>query len=175
MSEKFNETCEIICDDKKKNRFIVKRRWDKNLPVACVITLNPSSCEPFELDLTTMLILNNIHKLGKFGGVDLVNLFSTVTMKLLSADCSNDLSAEKNIDCIVKSAKGADSIIIAWGSAGKTNRAIAQREKEVLSCLISYSDKLFFIGDGSNDFRHPLCPSVRSQWDLYQYCAQNYR
>ena len=78
MTEKSTIDCEALFDESRSHRFIWKRVWKKDLPIACVITLNPNSDDCFELDLTSMLILNNVYRLQKFGGVCVVNLFSKI-------------------------------------------------------------------------------------------------
>ena len=167
MKEKFTVDCEAVFDENRSHRFIWKRVWKKDLPVACVITLNPGSDDCFELDLTSMLILNNVYRLRKYGGVSVVNLFSKITGKLTKDDyVENDVDS-KNIKYIQKAAESADTVIIAWGKSGETNNHIKEREETVLNVLSEYKDKLVWIGDDyGNNGLHPLYPSVRKSWRL---------
>lgn len=171
MTEKLTVNCEVVCDDKKEHRFLSKRIWDKTLPAVCVVTLNPSSCNPFETDLTTMLILNNVYRLGGIGGVYFVNLFSKVTTKLSSEGYSEEKTFyEKNFKCMADTAKICDKVIIAWGSAGKTNKKVQERESEVLDLLGQYPEKLFVIANETGNVGiHPLHPSVRAKWILQKH------
>ena len=64
---------------------------------------------------------------------------------------------------ILESAEKADKIIIGWGTVGKHNQRIRERENTVLEMLKPYKDKLFQIGENGC---HPLTPTVRNEWVL---------
>ncbi len=167
MTEKSTIDCEAVFDESRSHRFLWKRVWKKDLPIACVVTLNPNSDDCFELDLTSMLILNNVYRLQKFGGVCVVNLFSKITGKLTRDDYTEDEMHAKNIKHIKKAAEGSDVVIVAWGKSGETCNYIKEREDDVLNVLSEFKDKLMWIGDNyGNNGLHPLCPSVRKSWCL---------
>ena len=82
ITEKDTIKCEAVFNDEKTHRFLWKRVWNKDKPLACVIMLNPCLSDNIVTDTTTSLVVNNIAKLGEFGGVSIVNLFSLLTPKL---------------------------------------------------------------------------------------------
>jgi hypothetical protein len=84
-------------------------------------------------------------------------------------------AAEKNNgdrDCVRKkgniitglsflaTAARADVIIIAWGKAGDTSKAIQKRQEYFLEKLDEFADKMQMIGF------HPLAPRMRVRWKL---------
>lgn len=171
MTDKFTMACEALYDDKKNHRFSWTRIWNKNKPTACVITINPGSDSIYELDLTSMLIMNNVYRLGNFGGVCVVNLFSKISSRLKKDDFEDDETIlKKNITQILNSASKSNCIILAWGKSGETNKYIAEREKQVLSAIQPYTDKMFVISNKYGESGlHPLSPSIRKGWNLIPY------
>ena len=98
MTEKSTIICEAVYSEDKSHRFSWKRVWDSKKPVLCVVTLNPNSDNVFELDLTSMLVTNNTYRLGSYGGVTVVNLFSCITDRLRKDDFDeeNSIAEEKS-------------------------------------------------------------------------------
>ncbi|MCH5314580.1 MAG: DUF1643 domain-containing protein [Eubacterium sp.] len=75
---------------------------------------------------------------------------------------------------IISCAEAADRIIVAYGSFTKTRNIFADREKQVLTLLKPYQDKIFQITDGeSRKFLHPLTPAIRNGWILEKYKIEN--
>lgn len=171
MTEKSTILCEAVYNEDKTHRFAWKRVWDSKKPELCVITLNPNSDNVFELDLTSMLITNNVYHLSEFGGVNVVNLFSTLTDKLRINDLNEPEDMMKtNLKYIKKIASECKAVIIAWGKSAQSNKYIKERRKLVLSELEPLADKLFTIVDYNGEVGlHPLTPSVRKGWSLIPY------
>ena len=90
ITEKDTIKCEAVFNDEKTHRFLWKRVWNKDKPLACVIMLNPCLSDNIVTDTTTSLVVNNIAMLGEFGGVSIVNLFSLLTPKL-QMRCARDI------------------------------------------------------------------------------------
>lgn len=67
----------VIEEDSGAHRYVLERIWDDKQPIVTVITLYPSSSELVITDTTTMLVTNNVYKLG-FGGFLSVNLYSKI-------------------------------------------------------------------------------------------------
>ena len=82
ITEKDTIKCEAIVNDEHTHRFLWRRVWNKDKPIACVIMLNPCLSDNIVTDTTTSLVVNNVAMLGEFGGVSIVNLFSLLTPKL---------------------------------------------------------------------------------------------
>ncbi len=87
---------------------------------AMIIMINPNTADTLNIDLTTMLTINNLSRLG-FGSTNIVNLYSQISPKLsLRFNSDDDLIDSKNDKIIEQYAAMSDAIIIAWGSVGRT-------------------------------------------------------
>lgn len=167
ITEKSTIKCESVFNEEHTHRFIWKRIWDKDKPIGAVIMLNPSQSDNIITDTTTSLVINNMARSEKFGGVQICNLYSLVTTKLsFRWNADEDLNAPENNSYIEKAAMECPHVILAWGRSADTNKRIAQRVKDVLALLKPYQEKLFILSDGERDNLHPLTPSLRSQWIL---------
>ena len=60
------------------NIVIYLKTWDRKLPTCAVITMYPHLDGILSLDLTTVLILNQLSSENDYGSVYLVNLFSNI-------------------------------------------------------------------------------------------------
>ena len=60
------------------NIVIYLKTWDRKLPTCTVITMYPHLDGILSLDLTTVLILNQLSSENDYGSVYLVNLFSNI-------------------------------------------------------------------------------------------------
>jgi len=170
ITEKTTIKCDAIFNVDKTHRFLWKRVWDKEKPVACVIMLNPASSTGIKTDLTSQLVLNNIAALDIYGGVIIVNLYSKITTKLnFKCNFPDELNLAENDSYIQKSAEEADVVILAWGKGIDTNKQITARVKEVLELLSVYKDKMKVISDGEKKSLHPLVPSCRQGWLLVDF------
>ena len=70
-----------IFSDDKEHRLLLRKEWDSEKPTAMVIMINPNTADTVNFDMTTMLVLNNVSKLG-FGSVNIVNLYCRIMEKL---------------------------------------------------------------------------------------------
>ena len=167
--ETANIKCKSVFSDNSEHRYEMSKVWDKNLPQANIITISPSASYNIASDLTTNLITNNLHLLG-FGGFMLTNLISKIGVDIKKVKNTKDLWDNETDKHIVSCASSADKIIIAYGSFVKTRSIYADREKQVLTLLKPYQDKIFQITDGEKrKFLHPLTPSVRNAFVLEQF------
>lgn len=171
LNEKDTIRCESIFNDERTHRFLWKRVWDsKDKPVACVIMLNPCIADNIITDTTTSLVVNNIARLEKYGGVNIVNLFSLLTSKLnFRWNSDEDLNEPENDAYIKKAALESDIIILAWGKSADSNQRIAARAEHVVAMLAEYKDKMTIITDGEKKLIHPLTPSARQYWELLPF------
>lgn len=155
-----------LFSDDGEHRLLLRREWDKNGKSAMIIMINPNTADTLCMDMTTMLVLNNLYKLG-FGSVNIVNLYSRITPKLsLRFNSDDDLIAKECDEIIEQYAATSDAIIIAWGSLGNTSERVRERQADILERLSKFRNKLYKIGEHGY---HPLTPAVRSQWDLVPY------
>ena len=165
ITDKNTIKCEAIFSEDRKHRVLWKRVWDKDKPLACVVMINPCQADTMIADTTTNLVVNNIVRLGDYGGVSIVNLFSilTTTLNFRSPELLNDVS---NDVYIKKAAEEASVVILAWGKSADTNMKIYNRAEQVLKLLEAYKEKLRVISDGERMGMHPLTPALRSRWAL---------
>lgn len=56
--------------DDKTNRFVLSKDWNNKKSRALLISIHPSISSEVTLDLTTLLVINELEKLG-FGAVDI--------------------------------------------------------------------------------------------------------
>ena len=54
-----------IFSDDKEHRLLLRKEWDSEKPTAMVIMINPNTADTVNFDMTTMLVLNNVSKLGR--------------------------------------------------------------------------------------------------------------
>ena len=119
-----------IFSDDKEHRLLLRKEWDNEKPTAMVIMINPNTADTVNFDMTTMLVLNNVSKLG-FGSVNIVNLYSRIMEKLnLRFNGDDELIADEADEIIQQYAAMSDAIIIAWGSLGNTSERARERQAD---------------------------------------------
>lgn len=167
ITEKDTIKCESTFNDEHTHRFLWKRVWNKDKPLAMVIMLNPCHADNIVTDTTSALVANNIARQDVYGGVLVVNLFSKLTSKLnFRWNADEDLNEPENDQYIKKAAEESAIIIAAWGKAVESNQRIAARADQVLALLAPHAEKMFSITDGARSGLHPLTPTIRNGWVL---------
>ncbi|WP_195513947.1 DUF1643 domain-containing protein [Turicibacter sanguinis] len=157
---------EAVFSDDYTHRFILRKEWNKEKKKAVVIMIQPNTSDPYELDLTTVRVINNLNRLD-YGYVDLVNTYSLITKKLNLRINEDDLVREENDGYIIRACTKTDAVILAWGSIEETSPKVAKRLEELMIKLEPFKDKMYIICDSySRVARHPLAPSVSSYWNL---------
>lgn len=155
-----------LFSDDGLHRLLLCKEWSKNNKTAMIITINPNTADTLNMDLTTMLMINNLNKLG-FGAVNIVNLYSKIMPKLSLRFNSDDDFIDVETDTIIEQyAAMSDAIIIAWGSVGNNSQRVRDMQTELLEMLAKYENKLYQIGENGY---HPLTPAVRNEWELEPY------
>lgn len=164
--------CKSVFSDDSQHRYQMSKIWDKNLPLANIITIAPSECYNIACDLTTNIITNNLNLLG-FGGYTMTNLISKIGIDIKKIKNTKDLWNNETDKHILSCAETADKIILAWGSFAHTRKIFAEREKQVLGLLKPYQDKIYQITDGGDrKFLLPLTPCVRNSFILRPYLIE---
>ncbi len=155
-----------LFSDNGEHRLLLRREWDESKKTAMVIMINPNTADTLNMDLTTMLTINNLSALG-FGSANIVNLYSRIMPKLsLRFNSDEDLIDKENDAVIEQYAAMSNAIIIAWGGVGNHSQRVRDRQIELLEKLEAYKNNLYKIGE---EGYHPLTPSVRYQWELKPY------
>ena len=167
ITEKETIKCESIFSEDRQHRYLLKRIWNKAKPLATVIMLNPCDADSLITDTTTFLVINNIVRMEKFGGVAILNLYSKLSQKLdFKWNSDENLNTKENDEYIISTAKEAEAIILAWGRAQDTNKRVEERALNIINLLLPFREKMFLISDGNRIGMHPLTPSLRNQWLL---------
>ena len=167
ITEKNIIKCEAVFNKEHTHRYLWRRVWDKEKPIVTLIMLNPCMADNIVTDTTTFLVVNNIAKFERYGGVEILNLYSKITSKLrFSEESDKELNDKENDTYILKSVESSEQTILAWGKATNTNARIEERAVQVINLLKPYRDKLYVITDGVRTGLHPLTPSVRGEWIL---------
>ena len=156
-------TTQATFSDDGSKRYILRKEWDISKPSIMVVMLVPSADCGVSTDTTTMLVLNNVWRLG-YGSVTILNLFSVINDFGLKEGTGDD---EENLNAIVFEAQKADVIVYAPGVGKAQNKAFQLRQKQVLNALRPYEEKLHCLcnADGEARLQHPLSPAVRT-WYL---------
>lgn len=154
-------TAEILIEKKVKdnNTYWTKYTWDKDKPVVLVLANYPGKLDILEEDLTTMLIKNEVYRLGDYGTVVIANLFTKPISRNIAGE--RTLSEAYEIDSmseIVNVTKEVDKVIIAVGSL--TNRfQIASDRLAMYGQMCSDEgqlDKIVELANGQHEPKHPL-------------------
>lgn len=158
---------EAVFNDDYTHRYILRKEWDKERKKAVVVMIQPNTNDPYDLDLTTVRVINNLHRKG-YGYVDIVNLYSLVAPKLSFKGNEDELvDTEINDGYIIRSCSKTDTIILAYGSVTETYKKAEDRANELLEKLKPFEDKIYFLTDNYvKVLRHPLAPTVANSWRL---------
>ena len=156
-------TTEAIFSDDNVKRYLLKKSWDEKKPTLAIIMLAPSEASGIELDNTTMLVLNNVSRLG-YGSVAILNLFATLNDFALKEAEAEDAD---NLKVILQAAESATTLVYAAGVGKVKNKVFQLRQKQVLSALLPFESKLHCLTNqtGNSRLQHPLSPAVRV-WNL---------
>ena len=162
-SERTTMTTEVIYNDSRTHRYLLRKHWNSDKPSAAVIMIYPSSATGVTVDHTTMFTLQNLERLN-FGGVYIVNLFSSLNGKHSKTNVDDE-----NAVYIREAVSKADTVIWAVGTGSDGIKKVLYQEKQVMEILSDFTSKLKCIADNTGKkFYHPLCPAVR-YWNLVDF------
>ena len=65
-------TIEVIYNDPRTHRYLLRKHWNRDKPSATIIMIYPSTSTGVTVDRKTMLVLQNLERLN-FGRVYIVN------------------------------------------------------------------------------------------------------
>ena len=99
----------------KKERYSLKREWDKSKNKILYIMLNPSLADDKNDDPTIRRLINFTKKFN-YGGFLVGNIFTTITPNPKELDKSKGMS-DKNLEELIKLINKVDQIVYAWGSS----------------------------------------------------------
>lgn len=131
-------------------RYTLRRTWDDEAPRLLMVLLNPSDADEFRDDPT------NVRGIGfasgfEYGSLVFCNLFAARTPKPAVMKNAVDPVGPNNDEWILKEAKAADRVVVAWGTHG----GFKDRQYEVLNLLDDFD--LYCFGRTKTGFpKHPL-------------------
>jgi hypothetical protein len=163
-TEKSVMRTEVVFSDDREQRYLLRKEWDKTKKKAMVLMICPSYANEILIDMTTLFVINNLHRLD-FGVAEIVNLFSSVDGSR-SVRHEDAEAMKANQEQLLVSAERVDVVIIAWGKAGDSSKSIQKRQQAFLELLKPYEDKLYTIG------MHPLAPQIRAEWNLRNFSIE---
>ena len=99
----------------KKERYSLKREWDKSKNKILYIMLNPSLADDKNDDPTIRRLISFTKKYN-YGGFLVGNIFTTITPNPKEIDKSKGIS-DKNFEKLLKLINKVDQIVYAWGSS----------------------------------------------------------
>lgn len=154
---------EVIYDDEMKNKYLIRKEWNKNQKSALVIMKVAGQANEIMQDQTTMYVINNLSKLG-YGVVDIVNLFPSASGN------ETKESAIENLKCIQEAILRVDDVIIAVGKGAEKNKKAIERLNMILAILLDKKSKIFQLEEkfGRRGF-HPLYHALKHEWKLVPY------
>lgn len=132
-------------------------QYDKEKPTVLFIAAFPTSGDLNQLDLTTMLILNNCRQLG-FGTITIGNLFSIPTKYPSDRNLVNSIASD-GIRQLVKLTLDVDEVIVGIGSLLRKSKVAAAQLDEYLGQAqeLEVSDKVKYLVSGNPERNiHPL-------------------
>ena len=99
----------------KKERYSLKREWDKSKNKILYIMLNPSLADDKNDDPTIRRLINFTKKFN-YGGFLVGNIFTKITPNPKEIDKSKGMS-DKNFEKLLNLINKVDQIVYAWGNS----------------------------------------------------------
>ncbi len=154
---------EVVFDDEVKNKYVVKKEWDKNKRKALILMKSAGLADEIVQDQTTMYVMNNLAKLG-YGSVIIMNLFPSLEGK------DTNGSATENLKLVQEEVTKVDDVIIAVGTGIETNKEALKRLHMIMAIFLDKKANILQIESsrGRRGF-HPLYPAVKKEWKLVPY------
>ena len=123
-----------------KNIVIYLKTWDRKLPTCTVITMYPHLDGILSLDLTTVLILNQLSSENDYGSVYLVNLFSNIKTPENLKHIKEPYDKHTDIH-IMKAVSESEKVILAYGAYAK-RPGVEKRVEQVMEMLKPHKKKV---------------------------------
>lgn len=154
---------EVIYDDEMKNKYVVKKEWDKSKKKAFILMKSAGLADEIVQDQTTMYVMNNMANLG-YGSAVIMNLFPS-----LEGKDSNE-SATENLKFVQEEVTKVDDVIIAVGTGIETNKEGLKRLHMIMAIFLDKKANILQIESpkGRRGF-HPLYPAIKKEWKLVPY------
>ena len=139
-------------------RYHLYRSWDRNLPLACWVMLNPSTADATSDDPTICRVVGFSRDWGH-GSVSVVNLFALRTPHPRDLRTARRPVGPRNDDILVRETVASDIVIVAWGNDGHLHNPSTgiPRSREVQGLLHDVGVTTMCLGrTARGEPRHPL-------------------
>ncbi|HDC8542135.1 TPA: DUF1643 domain-containing protein [Staphylococcus aureus] len=158
---------EAIFSDDEQHRYLLKKTWDEKKSACTVITMYPHLDGVLSLDLTTVLILNQLANSEQYGAVYLVNLFSNIKTPMSIKHLKDKEPYDEHTDIhLMKAISESETVILAYGAYAK-RPVVVERVAQVMEMLKPHKKKVKkLINPVTNEIMHPLNPKARQKWIL---------
>ena len=130
---------EAIFSKDEKHRYLLKKTWDEKKPACTVITMYPHLDGVLSLDLTTVLILNQLANSERYGAVYLVNLFSNIKSPENLKHINEPYDEHTDIH-LMKAISESETVILAYGAYAK-RPVVVERVAQVMEMLKPHKRK----------------------------------
>lgn len=136
----------------RTHRYLLTRVWDRVVPPAVFLLLNPSTAGAFDVDRTVTRCLGFARR-EHAGGLTIVNPFALCsTDPTVLADHPNPVG-HSNSRFIAEAVQDAAVVIAGWGVHG----ALHGRDREVVALLAEHNVDLMCLGrNRGGSPKHPL-------------------
>ncbi len=148
-----------------KYRYKLWRIWDKSLPLAMCVGLNPSTANAHKNDQTISYLIKMLGILG-YGGFYMTNLFAIISSKpAILLTCADPLG--ENDLKLAEMQSVCKDVIVCWGNFKEAE----QRIKDVMPNF--HKPKCFGVNSNGTPF-HPLAMMPRNGRDPNKPMLYNY-
>ncbi|MEN2011305.1 DUF1643 domain-containing protein [Staphylococcus hominis] len=156
---------EAIFSKDEKHRYLLKKTWDEKKPACTVITMYPHLDGVLSLDLTTVLIFNQLVNFEQYGAVYFMNLFSNIKTLENLKHIKEPYDEHTDI-YLMKAISESDTVILVYSAYAK-RPVVVERVEQVMEMLKSHKKKVKkLINQSTNEIMHPLNPKARQKWTL---------
>jgi hypothetical protein len=108
---------DALFDPSGDYRYLLRRSWDRNGPLAVFVMLNPSTADAHRDDPTIRRCMGLARSWG-FGRLEVVNLFGFRTpYPAVLSTVSDPVGPENDAHVLAAVARG-ETVVAAWGNAG---------------------------------------------------------
>lgn len=147
MNDLFNEDSKgAEFSEDRKYRYKLWRVWNKNLPIAMCIGLNPSTANSEKDDSTINILKSTLHILG-YGGFYMMNLFAIISSKPeILLTCENPIGDNENKLKEVELL--CNDVIVCWGT-------FPQAKERIKAILPNYPNAKCFGKNADGTPFHP--------------------
>ncbi len=147
----------------KRYRYLLRRVWDKKLPRALVVMLNPSIADDQVDDPTIRSLFRLLRSLG-YGSFEVVNVFGLISTDPGELSKHTDPIGPRNHIVIEGAIGRCDVAIFAWGAHPMAQQYAGDIQNAIRSCRPAV---YCFGKTKGGEPKHPLYLKTGTQLEVY--------